>query len=118
MSKIQPRKNCHLFLPGHRVHWIQARKSWEDDINLPLPGRLVSTSEDGSVVIEVNGRQLRLWNHEAERIEAAAARTSGSISYQARWGLLFVASSPVSRDSFCVAEPSDGHVDCRETLRT
>jgi hypothetical protein len=118
MSEIQAPKNCGLYLPGHSPHWIQTRKGWEDKVNVPLPGRLLSTSDDGTVVIEVDGEQLRLWNHQPDRFAEAAAQTRGSITYQARWHLLFVGRSSGSRYAFCVAKPSEGHVPCPETPPT
>jgi hypothetical protein len=66
MSEIRQPKMCGLFKSGHMPHWIQARKGWEDEVNVPVPGRLLSTSDDGTVVIEVDGEQLRLWNHQPE----------------------------------------------------
>ena len=118
MSKIRPPKNCGSYLPGHMPHWIQARKGWEDRVNLPLPGRLVSTSDDGTVIIEVDGEQLRLWNHQPERVAEAAAQTRGTITYQSRWHLLLVERAQGSRYIFCVATPSDSHVPCPETPPT
>jgi hypothetical protein len=81
MSEIQSPKNCGSYLPGYMPHWIQARKGWEDQVNLPSPGRRVSTSDDGAVIIEVYGEQLRLWNYETEREAEAAAETHGTITY-------------------------------------
>jgi hypothetical protein len=96
-------------------HWIQARKGWEDEVDVPVSGRLISTSGDGTVAIEVDGEQLRLWNHQPERVAEAAAQTGGSIIYQARWHLLLAERSSGSRYAFCVAKPSDSHVPCPES---
>ena len=48
----------------------------------------------------------------------AAALSRGSIAYQARWHLLLVERSSGSRYAFCVAKPSESHVDCPETPPT
>ena len=113
MSEIQTPKTCGLYLPGHIPHWIQARKGWEDTVNLPLPGRLVSVSDDGAVTIEVGDRQLTLWNHRPQRVEQAAERSDGTVAYQARWHLLHLPSSGGARFLFSVATPFEEHVACR-----
>jgi hypothetical protein len=40
----------------------------EDKANLPTTGRFIESRPDGSVLIELGRNELRLWNHESERM--------------------------------------------------
>jgi hypothetical protein len=111
MSEIRTPKMCGLFKPGHNPHWIQMRKGLEDDESIPTPSRFIESRTDGSLVIEVDNRELLLWNHEPERLAEAVAANGGTVEYQPRWGLLWVPSKS-GRYAFCVAEPSLYHVPC------
>ncbi|HZJ50400.1 MAG TPA: hypothetical protein VFF07_06000 [Actinomycetota bacterium] len=82
---IERVRNCGLYIPGHDVHWIQAKRGWSDEVNLPAPGHLVEVWPDGLVVVEIDGHVRRLWNHDPERLENLVARSLGEISHQPRW---------------------------------
>jgi hypothetical protein len=82
---------------------------------LPVPYRYSGYQNDGTVLIEVNGKELRLWNHSPERLAEAVAASDGIIKYQERWHLLFVNSSAGSSYVFCVAKSLHGRVPCPET---
>lgn len=112
MSEIRAPKACGLFLPGHSPHWIQARKGWEDQVDVPVPGRLIGCHDDRTVNIEIDGKEIRLWNHQPERLRGAAKASNGVIRYQDRWYLLLVSNSPGGSHLFCVARWSDGHTAC------
>ena len=92
MSGIRPPKMCGLFRPGHNPHWIQIGKGLKDDENLSTPARFIESRLDGSIVIEVDGQELHLWNHEPERLAEAAAANGGAIEHRPRWGLVLVPS--------------------------
>jgi hypothetical protein len=111
MSRIRPPKNCGLFKPGHIPHWIQINRAGEDTGNPPTPGRLVESRRDGTLVVEVDGHELLLWNHESERLAETASASGGEVEYQPRWGLLWVPSTG-GRYAFCVAPSPDNHVPC------
>lgn len=49
---IERVRNCGLYIPGHVVHWIQARKGAGDMKNLPTPGHLMEVRLDGLVINE------------------------------------------------------------------
>lgn len=115
MRTIQAPRACGLYLPGHSVHWIQARKGREDQVDPPVPCRLVGWEGDGTVRIEVAGRELRLWNHHPDRLARVVNASKGAVSYQPRWHLLSVATSPGGRALFSVATPSDVRVACPAT---
>jgi hypothetical protein len=103
---------CGLYLPGHDVHWIQARLSSEQLSRCPsAPGHLLEVQTDGIVVVEVDGEVRRLWNHDTDRVEQLAARNGGEISHQPGFGLLRTASDRGSY-LFCVADAG------RRDLRT
>jgi hypothetical protein len=65
----------------------------------------------------VNDRELLLWNHQPERIDEAVLAGGRAISYQARWGLLWVP-SPGGRYAFCIALASSDHEPCPSQTST
>lgn len=101
---IERARSCGLYLPGHDVHWIQARLSVEEELQRPsTPGLLLGVQPDGLVVVEVNGVVRRLWNHDTDRLEQLVARNRGEVSHQPGFGLL---KTPSEKSSylFCVAD--------------
>lgn len=66
---------CALYTPGHQVHFIQAKLSWEGDPLKYRNGTLVSIEDDGWITVEVDEAEVCVWNHEPARaryrIEAA-----------------------------------------------
>lgn len=97
--------DCRLFLPGHQVHWIQLRQADRDDAHRPEPGRLVSASPDGLVVVEVAGERRRLWHHRPDHLAAVVAANGGVVLHQPRWGLLRSPSHPGGAGAcFCVTD--------------
>jgi len=111
MSTIRPPTMCGLYKPGHTPHWIQFNKAVNDSEQVPSPGLFIQSRGDGTVVIEVNGQELPLWNHQPERIDEAVLEGGRAISYQARWGLLWIPSRG-GRYAFCVSLASRSHEPC------
>jgi hypothetical protein len=103
-----PLRRCSLYLPGHQVHWIQASHSRMDNENRPEHGLLLRVEPDGLVVIEVDGKERRLWNHDPQRLEQIVTANDNRILHQPEWGLL---RSPYpsgeSIACFCVATADD-----------
>jgi hypothetical protein len=106
--------------PTQDVRTVQARPQSSLDSDefgrrrqrkLTPPGRFIESRLDGSIVIEVDGQELRLWNHEPEQLAEAAAASGEAIEYQARWGLLWVPSTS-GRYAFCVVLSAADHVAC------
>lgn len=91
---------CGLYLPGHDVHWIQAKLAARSETDLAVPGHLLEARPDGLILVEVDGGIRRLWNHNPERLKRIAARDNGEISHQPRFHLLLVRGSYV----FCVVD--------------
>ncbi|CAN5634624.1 hypothetical protein BH20ACT21_BH20ACT21_19730 [soil metagenome] len=94
---------CGLYIPGHDVHWIQAKLGSKDKTNLPAPGHLVEVRPDGLVIVEIEDDVRRLWNHDPERLKRLVTRNSGEISHQPRWGLMSTPSDGGAYQ-FCVAD--------------
>jgi hypothetical protein len=82
-----------------------------DEENAPFSVRLIEVETDGIAVIEAEGQELRLWNHEPERLMEALMAAGGIISYQPKWRLLWIPSDE-GRFAFSVAGPPDNHVPC------
>lgn len=111
MSEIRHLKSCGLDLPGHQVHRIQARLGREDQENRPDAGRVVDIRDDGTVVIDVDGEDRRLWNHQPDRLAEAASQRALIVRHQPKWGLLQVGNT-LSGYLFYVAGPTNDHVPC------
>jgi len=111
MSTIRPPTVCGLFKPGHTPHWIQVDKAVNDNEHEPSPGLFIQSRMDGNVVIQVNDQELLLWNHQPERIDEAVLAWGRAISFQPRWGLLWVPSE-IGRFAFCVVKASGHHEPC------
>lgn len=70
---------CALYTPGHQVHFIQAKLSWEGDPLKYRSGTLVSVEEDGWITVEVDGEQVRVWNHEPARARHRIEASGGLV---------------------------------------
>ncbi len=62
-------RSCGSYRPGHQVHWIQAKKSVEEE--QPLIDVSVVVHRDGRVDIECDELNLTLWNHDPQRLQSA-----------------------------------------------
>lgn len=111
MIENRPPKICRSYLPGHCPHWIQVNLARKEG-GKPLPGRLIDVRLEGTVVVEVGGKELQLWNHDSDRLAEAARLAEGDVFYQVQWGLLWIASNDGGRYAFCVARLSDGPKPC------
>ena len=95
---------CGLYLPGHDVHWIQAKLSVKRDAPLPEAGHLLEVRTDGVLFVEMQGAVYRLWHHDPARLELRVKVNKGRITYQSRFGLLRTSAGPGSHALFCVAD--------------
>ena len=113
-AQQRPLSGCCLYLPGHQVHWIQVNHARGDAEHRPEEGRLLAVEDDGLVVIDVDGEERRLWNHDPSRLSDLVARQRGRVFHQPRWGLLRSPSeSNGSYSCFCVTEyDNPGRVPC------
>lgn len=94
---------CGYYLPGHDVHWIQAKVSARSDAPAPQPGHLLEVRADGLLIVESSGGLHRLWNHDPERLERLAKPNNSVLTYQPRFHLLRTSSTSGSF-LFCVAD--------------
>ena len=97
--------HCGLYLPGHEVHWIQARKSAEIESKHIGPGELLEVKPDGTVVVAIGMSVFQLWNHEPRRLGLLVARNSGEVHYDPEFHLLRTPSEGGSF-VFCMADHS------------
>jgi hypothetical protein len=103
-----PLRRCGLYGPGHMVHLIQAIRSLADNEHPPEDGLLLRVESDGLVVIEVDGEERRIWNHDPRRLEHIVMANGGRTLHQPRWGMLRTPNpSDGSIACFCVARADD-----------
>ena len=55
--------------PGHQMHWIQAKNSWEEGPEISVSKFVVH--EDGLVDLEGYELKLTMWNHDPDRLRDA-----------------------------------------------
>jgi len=67
-SSIPPVRDCGRYLPGHSVHWIQARLTW----NQPVAHTAVEIVHIGaaSVLVSADDGLRQFWNHDVDRLRA------------------------------------------------
>lgn len=83
-------KRCGSYGPGHQMHWVQTRKA--DDPEQPLIRvKVVAVHDDGSVDIEGDGLNLRLWHHDADPLREAL-RFGGYAEWKPKFHALYVVS--------------------------
>lgn len=88
MGAIPPPKSCGPYLPGHEVHWIQSIHSHDRGEVPPVPCRVLEVADDGTTVVDVEGRRLELWTHDPVRLLAILDEHRDAVSYQPGWRLL------------------------------
>ena len=67
MPRRQRTKECDLYLPGHKVHWIQVRK--EDESDTPAAWGTFTGLDDDVITVEFLDRIERYRNHRPEHIQ-------------------------------------------------
>ena len=101
-------RHCGLYRPGHEVHYIQAKLSFEDTDSRPA-GRLLEVGDDGVLLVETDNGVQRLWNHDPAGIRAIWKRMGDEVELRAKGMLSLVGKG--GNSYFCVANPDD-HVPC------
>ena len=64
-------RSCGSYGPGHQMHWIQAKKSWEDE--QPMIDVSIVVHHDGHIDLEGDELKLAMWNHDPHRLFSLAA---------------------------------------------
>jgi hypothetical protein len=80
--------SCGSYGPGHLVHWIQAKKSHEDDQRV-VKVKFVAVHDDGRVEIEGVDVKLTLWYRDPKHFRSAlcfGGRTvNGKLAARSVW---------------------------------
>jgi hypothetical protein len=92
--------DCGSYHPGHDVHWIQAKLSYER----PAAAGVAQMEADGWVTVHLDaGDSRRVWTHDPVRLAALLARTEGRAELRAP-GVLAV---PSGNGYHCVSVASE-----------
>ena len=68
--EIRPvNRSCKSYRPGHQVHWIQAKKSAEEEQSVIYVSVVVH--DDGQIGIQGPDLSLVMWNHDPARLRSA-----------------------------------------------
>jgi hypothetical protein len=67
-STIPPVRDCGRYVPGHSVHWLQARLTWSQ----PAPRVAIEIVEIGAnhLTVSADGGLQRFRNHDVGRLRA------------------------------------------------
>ncbi len=90
MSNQSPLRRCPLYLPGHNVHFIQFRLTWNEPQHDPIPAKLLEVRDDGELTLDVDGELRRYWNHSPDDVARAMTRYDGEFELVG-YGVLKVA---------------------------
>jgi hypothetical protein len=98
----RPRPECDLYIPGHTVHWIQARLAWEH----PREWAVLEAVQGRVITVRFSDRMARYRNHDPEALLDIAGHGS-SVLVSERYGTL---SAPTGRGTFgcfCIADADE-----------
>jgi len=93
---------CDLYVPGHLVHYIQAKRAALGDDPVSW-GRLDRVDSNGVITVEFLDRVERYWNHRPEEIQRVAQQ-GDKVRIARRWGLLSVHRRFDKLITVCVAD--------------
>jgi hypothetical protein len=85
-----PYAGCPLYLPGHNVHFIQLRLTWNEPEHDPIPATLLEVHDDGELTLDVDGELRWYWNHRPDDVAWAMTRYDGEFELVG-YGVLAVA---------------------------
>jgi len=94
--------DCDLYVPGHRVHWIQARKA--SDL-VPRIGTLAE-AQDEHFVIEFDDEVARYRNH-APRSVLRYAKAGSRVRVVERYRMLVIEYANRRARAYCIALGGD-----------
>jgi hypothetical protein len=100
IRRAQP--ECDLYIPGHMVHWIQARLAWEH----PREWGVLDEVQERVITVRFSDRIARYRNHQVEALLDVAEHGS-SVLVSARYGTLSVPSDHGSLWCFCIADADE-----------
>ena len=82
------------YLPGHRVHHIQARRA-AADLAVSPTGHVQNIDERGIVVL-VDDEVRRYWNHDHTTAQRLLDEHGPEVRIQERWALIWFGGRPIS----------------------
>ena len=112
-NKIRPiDRSCGSYRPGHQVHWIQAKKSMEEQ--QPVIDVSIVVHDDRRVEIDGEELNLTLWNHDPDRLQSALDHWGRAV-WKPRYHVLSLPG--LSGFLFNMAAPDDRTPCMRDVLR-
>ncbi|WP_278314173.1 hypothetical protein [Lolliginicoccus levis] len=94
---------CRLYQSGHVVHWIHARKAFEDKHPVEVTA---TVDDDDQIVVTKDDEVFRFRNHNPDAVAAALFLSDGQAWWKTRWGILEVRSPEGGHAYFYIADPS------------
>lgn len=88
MSRNQ---SCGSYAPGHRMHWVHAKKAIEPGQPL-IRVKVVAVHDDGHLDIEGDDLKLTLWHHDPEHLRWSQ-RFGGYAEWKPKFHALYVVSA-------------------------
>lgn len=107
--KVDPGVRCHLYLPGHNVHYLKVRKDAE--IGLPWsPGHFLGFEND-LIVVELRDGLRRYRNHRPNHVRQLI-RSGDRVSVSVPYSLLAVDRQGHHLMTYCVAKAESQWIKC------
>ena len=98
--RAQP--NCDLYLPGHMVHWIQARLAWEH----PREWGVLEEAQEQVITVRFPDRISRYRHHQVQAVLDVAS-TGSPVLVSEGYGMLDIPSDHGSLWGFCIADADE-----------
>jgi hypothetical protein len=83
-------RSCGSYGPGHLMHWIQGKKSYEDGQPI-IKVKVTAVHDDGRADIEGHGLRLTLWHHDPDHLRSALC-LGGRAEWRPKYHVLYVIS--------------------------
>jgi hypothetical protein len=83
-------RSCGSYGPGHLMHWIQAKKSYEDGQPI-IKVKVTAVHDDGRAEIEGDDVKLTLWYHDPDHLRSALC-LGGRAEWRPKYHVLYVIS--------------------------
>lgn len=106
---LREARRCGSYRPGHEVHWIQAKKSWEEPGVIDT-GVIVSLGLT-EISMRIGSEERKYWNHDTGRLRETVRHQGQAVVVQERWSLLKVP-SPTGHHCFCIARTREAWTEC------
>ena len=103
----RPQPECDLYIPGHMVHWIQAKLAHEE----PREAGVLEGVRGRVVTVRFPDRVARYRNHQTASL-LDVARTGTPVDVSERYGLLRVPLDDGCFGCFCIADADESWRPC------